>query len=68
MEPVEEHERQSGVAHEQPNELAKVGQATIVRLDALRLEGVDDPQSQVADQQESHHLPTGLLVPEITVG
>ena len=29
-------------------------------LDLLDLEGVDDPDGEVADQQEGHHLPTRL--------
>lgn len=60
VEPVEDAERQSDPLHDGPGEEPVEIELHRVRHHFLRLERVDDPHGQVADQQEGDYLSARL--------
>lgn len=60
VEPVKDAERKRDPLHDGPREEAVEVELDRVRHHFLRLERVDHPHGQVADEQEGDHLPAGL--------
>ena len=56
MEPVEERQRQRCVAEERPQRIAVEMDAVAVGLVRFDLQRFDDPQGDVADDEERHQL------------